>query len=452
MQNKIKIAAYCRVSTDANDQRNSLENQKLYFENCIVHNPQWELWQIYADEGVTGTSTKKRAAFNKMIADAKKGFFELIVTKEISRFARNTLDSIYYTRQLKEYGVGVLFLQDNINTLEPDAELRLTIMASIAQEESRKTSERVKWGQRRRMEQGVVFGRELLGYKLNKGKLSIEEKEAEIVRKIFVDFVYGGKSAYAIAKELSAKKVPTSAYMKSWSTTAILRILRNEKYIGDLVQGKTITPDFLSHKKIASEPAHLVVVERNHDPIIERSVFTLAQQRLSHNKDYEKKHKARHDFSGKIVCGICGKNYVARKKTAKNGITKISWRCYEAVKHGKQQMEGTVGCNNRTVTNEQVTQMIQFLLTYLQVDIRENAKKAMPWKTKKRRAWWLDRVQNICFEKGTHIFGPIIESIVVFPDGHVGVRLMGVKENFHFYISPNPISLKEQKEKELFTV
>lgn len=233
-----RVAAYCRVSTDYDDQVNSLASQKKYFREYIECNPQWELAQIFADTGITGTSTKKRAAFNQMIGEALAGKFQLILTKEISRFARNTLDSIYYTRMLKEHGIGVIFMNDNINTMDCDAELRLTIMSSIAQEESRKTSERVKWGQKRRMEQGVVFGRDLLGYDVRNGRLHINEEGAATVRLIFHKYVNEGKGAYTIARELREAGIKTSPYMKQWSGTGILRILKNEKVVGDLVQKK----------------------------------------------------------------------------------------------------------------------------------------------------------------------------------------------------------------------
>ena len=160
----IRVASYCRVSTGQEDQANSFVSQQLYFRQYVQRQPDWELYEIYADEGITGTSTKKRAAFNRMIHDAYMGKFQLIITKEVSRFSRNILDTISFTRELKEIGVGVLFMNDGIDTLGPDAELRLSIMASIAQEESRKTSSRVKWGQTRQMERGVVFGQSLLGY------------------------------------------------------------------------------------------------------------------------------------------------------------------------------------------------------------------------------------------------------------------------------------------------
>ena len=162
----MKVAAYCRVSTDKDDQANSFESQQRYFREYIDRQPDWELYKIYADEGITGTSTQKRAAFNRMINDARLHRFDLILTKEVSRFSRNILDTISYTRDLRYLGIGVQFMNDGINTLEPDSELRLSIMGSIAQEESRKTSSRVKWGQTRRMEQGIVFGRSMLGLSL----------------------------------------------------------------------------------------------------------------------------------------------------------------------------------------------------------------------------------------------------------------------------------------------
>lgn len=244
-----RVAAYCRVSTDSLDQANSLESQQRYFNEFIQRNPLWELYEIYVDEGISGTNTKKRKAFNKMISDAREHKFDMIITKEISRFARNTLDSIGYTRELKNIGIGVYFLNDNINTLDADAELRLTIMSSISQEESRKTSERCKWGQRRMMEQGVVFGRDMLGYDVRNGKLYINEDGAEIVRRIFHMYLDEGKGAHVIAKQLREEGVQTSRYMKDWSYTVIMRLLKNEKYCGDLVQQKTYTPDYLSHAK-----------------------------------------------------------------------------------------------------------------------------------------------------------------------------------------------------------
>lgn len=238
----IRVAAYCRVSTDKTDQANSLESQQKYFNEYIKRNPLWKLYNIYVDDGISGTNTKKRAAFNQMIKDAKCGNFDLIITKEISRFARNILDSISYTRELKAIGVGVIFLNDNINTLDNDAEMRLAFLSTMAQEESRKTSERVKWGLRRQMENGVVLGRDMLGYDVRNGKLIVNEEGARTVRLIYHKFLDEGKGAHRIAKELREEGIKTSSRMKDWSYTVILRILRNENTAATLFSKRPTLP------------------------------------------------------------------------------------------------------------------------------------------------------------------------------------------------------------------
>ena len=363
-----RVAAYCRVSTDNEDQANSFESQQRYFKQYIERNPDWELYEIFADEGISGTNTKKRKEFNRMIACAKNGDFDLIITKEISRFARNTLDSIYYTRDLKKHGVGVIFMNDNINTLDGDAELRLAIMSSIAQEESRKTSERVKWGQKRQMEQGVVFGRSMLGYDVENGKMTINEEGAKIVRLIFHKFVNEGKGTHVIARELREEGIRPMR-VKEWQNTVILRIIRNEKYCGDLVQKKTYTPDFLSHeKKYNRGQEEFVIIKDHHEPIISRELFEEANRILderSLSQEGKAKHSNRYPFSGKIKCGCCGSSYVARYKTRKDGSRYKAWRCNEAAKHGSPHIDkagNQVGCTCASIRNEDATH-IMFLVT-----------------------------------------------------------------------------------------
>ena len=282
---KKRVAAYCRVSTEKEEQAQSFESQCDFFRCYIEQKKEWEFYKVFADEGISGTSTKKREQFNQMIAEAKQRKFDLLITKEISRFARNTLDSIYYTRELRKVGVGVLFLNDGINTLDGDAELRLSIMASIAQEESRKTSERVKWGQKRRMEEGVVFGRSMLGYDVRNGKMYVNEEGAEVVRKIFYKFVEERKSTHTIARELLEEGIyPMRS--KKWRNTVILRILQNEKYCGDLVQKKTFTPDYLSHeKKYNRGEEKFVIIKNHHEPIISREMFEKGEKIFSRNKE-----------------------------------------------------------------------------------------------------------------------------------------------------------------------
>ena len=371
---KKRVAAYCRVSTDNDDQANSFESQQRYFRQYIERNPDWELYAIFADEGISGTNTKKRKEFNRMIACAKNGDFDLIITKEISRFARNTLDSIFYTRDLKKHGVGVIFLNDNINTLDGDAELRLAIMSSIAQEESRKTSERVKWGQKRQMEQGVVFGRSMLGYDVKDGKMTINEEGAKIVRLIFRKFVDEGKGTHVIARELREEGIEPMR-VKEWQNTVILRVIRNEKYCGDLVQKKTYTPDFLSHeKKYNRGQEEFVIIKDHHEPIISRELFDKANRILdakSLSQEGKAKHSNRYPFSGKIKCGRCGASYVARYKTRKDGSRYKAWRCYEAANHGRPHIDkagNKKGCSGESIRNEDAIYLLYLVCRELKIN------------------------------------------------------------------------------------
>ncbi len=371
---KKRVAAYCRVSTDNDDQANSFESQQRYFRQYIERNPNWELYEIFADEGISGTNTKKRKEFNRMIACANNGDFDLIITKEISRFARNTLDSIYYTRDLKKHGVGVIFMNDGINTLDGDAELRLAIMSSIVQEESRKTSERVKWGQKRQMEQGVVFGRSMLGYDVKDGKMYINEDGAKIVRLIFHKFVNENKGTHVIARELREEGIKPMR-VKEWSNTVILRVIRNEKYCGDLVQKKTYTPDFLSHeKKYNRGQEEFIILKNHHEPIISKELFEEANKILENrslSQEAKAKHSNRYPFSGKIKCGRCGSSYVARYRTQSNGSQYKAWRCYESSKNGSPHTDNNgnqVGCTGMSIRNEDAEHIMYLVVKSLEIN------------------------------------------------------------------------------------
>lgn len=326
----IRVAAYCRVSTDHEDQVNSLVSQKKFFEEYIRHHEDQILFKIYADEGVTGTSTKKRAQFNQMMRDAHSGCFDMIITKEVSRFSRNILDTIMYTRELKQLGIGVRFMSDGFCSLDPDAELRLSIMGSIAQEESRKTSVRVKWGQTRQMERGVVFGRSLLGYDVQGGTITVEPEGAGIVKTIFE--MYGienmGTTEIARRSELSWPGV------RQWSPAYILKILKNEKYAGDLIQKKSFTPDHLTHEKKRNQGEEdMIILKDHHEPIIERKLWQLVQTQIDQRRRKRNRssaHSTSFALSGKIVCGECGARFIARTKTRKDGSSYRRWMCYRA--------------------------------------------------------------------------------------------------------------------------
>ncbi len=370
---KLRVAAYCRVSTDKDDQANSLASQRKYFLSYINAHDDWILDNIYYDEGISGTQTKKRAGFNAMIDEAMHGRIDLILTKEVCRFARNTVDTLSYTRKLKDCGVGVVFTIDNIDTRDCDGELRLTIMASIAQEESRKTSERVKWGQKRRMEQGIVFGRDLLGYYVKDGKMTINEEEAPVVRAIFHKYTVEGKGTHVIARELAEEGLRPMR-VKQWSNTVILRVLRNEKYVGDLCQKKTITPNYLTHdKKYNRGEEEKVYLYDHHQPIISRELWNRTQDELQKklpSSERLMKHSNRYWCSGKLYCGICGSHYVSKTKSLKNGVKYKAWRCYAAANFGrpKERMGEKVGCENSSMNERALLTCMKFLISHIRIN------------------------------------------------------------------------------------
>ena len=246
----LRVTYYARVSTELEQQLNSLDSQVMYYEKLIKSVPNWTFVNGYVDEGISGASVKKRDDFLRMVRDAKADCFDLILTKEVSRFARDTLDSIQYTRELLTYGIGVYFETDNINTLDPDAELRLTIMSSLAQEELRKLSQRVKFGNKRSLEKGRVSGsNNILGYKKNEGKLVIVEEEAEIIRTIFELYVYEDIGTQKLSHKLFEEYGYTNTKGNPIHSSNIRDIIRNPKYKGYFCGNKGETVDFRTKKR-----------------------------------------------------------------------------------------------------------------------------------------------------------------------------------------------------------
>ncbi|MDD4565378.1 MAG: recombinase family protein [Eubacteriales bacterium] len=369
----LRVAPYARVSTDEDDQLNSLENQVSYYDDLFAGNNSWIMVDMYIDEGITGTNTKKRKQFNRLIEDAHAGKIDLIITKEVSRFARNTVDTLHYTRALKAIGIGVIFLNDNIDTRDDDGEFRLTIMASVAQEESRKTSSRVKWGMKRKMERGYVMANTIFGFDRTKGRdggaITINEDEAEIVRLIFYKFVYEGKSCMAIAKDLILEGVPVASTkrMKRWSATAVGRILKNEKYAGDLLQKKTYTPDFLDHKSVKNDgQEEKVFIPDHHENIISRELWDLAQSELGQRKmiiDNKSKFSNAYWASGKIFCSECGSSCIVRTKNLKDGSKYKAWRCKEVAIFGKE----IAGCTNGQINDKALQSCVQYIIQLMDI-------------------------------------------------------------------------------------
>ena len=413
---KVKAAAYCRVSTDRDEQAGSLASQRLYFEEYIKCHEELEFSGVYYDEGISGTQTQKRQGFIRMIEDALNHRIDLILTKEVSRFARNTVDTLSYTRRLKEAGIGVIFIIDNIDTRQPDGELRLTIMASLAQEESRKTSERVKWGQKRRMERGVVFGRDLLGYTVKKGKLEINEAEVPVVRAIFRKYTEEGKGTHIIARELLAEGMrPREAAV--WSPAVILRILRNEKYAGDLCQKKTVTPDYLTHrKKYNHGEEEMICIADHHEPIIDRNLWNRTQKELqkrSRSAAKGERYSSRYWCSGKLYCGICGNRFVSRTKICKNGARYHAWRC-TAASGGRTSKQGEAGtritCGNRSVNEQSLLTCMEYCLTHMKQQIAGVGDPQQLYRT-------------------------LLEHMIIHPDRSVEIYLKGLPFGFRLWIT-----------------
>lgn len=309
---KLRVAAYARVSTEQDEQQNSYEAQVDYYSHYISNNPDWIFAGVFADRGITGTSTKNRDGFNEMIDLALNGGIDLILTKSISRFARNTVDTLQTVRELKSVNVEVIFEKENLRTFDPRCEIFLTIMSSLAQEESRSISENVRWGQQKRMKDGKVqmaYSR-FLGYtKGEDGNPKIVEEEAEIVREIYHLYL-SGVSLGDIAEKLTDRGIPTPGGKAKWSVSTVRSILSNEKYKGDALLQKTYTVDYLSKKvKKNNGEVRQYLVEHSHDAIIDSETFDRVQELLSKNQKRRIRSYMDYPFSGKIICGDCESLY-----------------------------------------------------------------------------------------------------------------------------------------------
>lgn len=354
---KLKVAAYCRVSTEHEEQQNSFENQVNYYTKYIQSKPEYEFAGIYADEGISGTSIRKREDFKRMIEDCKNGKIDLIIVKSISRFARNTQDCLNYSRMLKQMGVGVIFEKENINTNDGAGELLFTILSSLAQEESRSISENVKWGIRSNFKEGKLHinADRFLGYDKNEnGDLIINEEQAAIVQRIFKEFMYG-INPDVIAKRLNEEKVNGCEGEPKWASSTIWRILENEKYMGDAILQKTYTPDYLT-KKCEKNDGHLIQyrVMDNHEAIVDKELWEAVQLEIERRKAYMKKYDLKgmgrytdeQPFSNRVICGKCNKIYWRRTLTRKNQYIKV-WLCGQ-----RYREKGVRGCCSETIREE----------------------------------------------------------------------------------------------------
>lgn len=358
---RLKVAAYCRVSTDSDEQATSYEAQVEHYTDFIQKNPEWAFAGIYADDGISGTNTKKREEFNRMIEDCMDGKIDMIITKSISRFARNTLDCLQYIRQLKDKNIPVYFEKESINTMDAKGEVLLTIMASLAQQESQSLSQNVKLGIQYRYQQGQVQvnHNRFMGYtKDSDGHLVIEPAEAEVVKRIYREYLEG-ESFLQIGRGLERDGILTGAGKARWRPESVKKILTNEKYIGDALLQKTYTVDFLTKKRVKNNgivPQYYV--ENSHPAIIPRDLYMQVQEEIIrraniHGGGDKKKrvYSSRYAMSSLVVCGHCG-DIFRRIKWNNRGCKSTVWRCVSrVVKDGPE-------CTARTVKEEALQEAV----------------------------------------------------------------------------------------------
>ena len=343
---QLRVAAYCRVSTDDEEQLTSYEAQQTYYTDKIMTNPEWTMAGIFADEGITGTSTKKRDDFNRMIRKCKKGKINLILTKSISRFARNTLDTINYTRMLRAMGIGIYFEKENINTLDMDSEMLITMLGAFAQAESESISRNVAWGKRKAIQAGKVFVNfnRLYGYFLkDDGTPGINTEQAESVKFMFTRYM-AGDTTRTIARKLDEAGVPTPSGKTAWEAATIKAILKNEKYCGDVLAQKTFK-DSVIGGKIQKNTGQLpqVLVQNNHPAIICRELYYEVQEEMKRRSAAKSpstksstgrtRYSSKYALSERLVCGECGTLYRRCTWTIR-GKKKIVWRCVSRLDHG----------------------------------------------------------------------------------------------------------------------
>ena len=345
IENQLRVAAYCRVSTDSDEQKLSYQSQVLHYKQLVETKPEWELVDIYADEAISGTQINKRVDFQRMINDALEGKIDMIITKSISRFARNTLDTLKYVRLLKEKNVAIMFEKENINTLTMNGEMLLVILSSLAQQESESISANVTMGLKMKMKRGEMVGYNgCLGYDYDPEtkSISINEEEADIVRYIFRRYVEGA-GCFVIAKELSNLGYKTRRGSTKWHESTVRGIVKNEKYKGDLLQGKTFTVDPITHRRLDNMgEKEQFYVENNHDAIVSDEMFERAQEILRmRSKKHSKKNTSRmysrkHAFSSMCTCGFCGGTYIRRIWHHGTDHEKPAWQCGKAIKQGRK--------------------------------------------------------------------------------------------------------------------
>lgn len=362
-RNKKRVAAYCRVSTDNDDQLVSLDAQKQHYNSYIKSNREWEFAGVYYDEGISGTKKEKREGLNKLMADCEMGLIDLVITKSISRFARNTTDCLELVRKLLNYEVYIIFEKENINTGSMESELMLAILASMAESESRSISENEKWSIRKRFRNGTyIISYPPYGYKNADGEMVIVPEEAEIVKQIFEDCL-AGKSTHVIARELNERGIPTKRDSK-WNGATINKMLNNEKYIGDALFQKTYTDEnFIKRTNYGEE--EMYYCENHHEAIVDKDTFEKAKEAIK-QRGSEKgnctedttKYQNRYAMSGKIKCGECGKSFKRRYHYSSHNKSYNAWAC-------TTHLEDSKSCSMKFIRDDDLQRVFMTMMNKL---------------------------------------------------------------------------------------
>ena len=389
---KLRVAAYCRVSTDSDDQKESLDTQKKHYESWIKMHSNWEFAGVFYDFGISGTKADARDGLQALLYECRIGRIDYILTKSISRFARNTQDCLAYSRKLKNLGIGIIFEKENINTLDSTGELLFTILSSLAQDESRNISENCKWGIRTKFKNGEMHLNtfKFLGYdKDENGKLVINKEQAKTVRRIYRDFLIGINPAQ-IAKELTEEKVPGCLGQTKWYPSTVIGILKQEKHMGDALLQKTYTADFLTKRQVKNNgEIAQVYVKDSHKGIIDKETWNAVQEEFERREKFMQKHGTDrysygsecYPFCEKIFCGECGSLFT-RHSWKSRGI--IQWQCKNHRKDGK------VACTNAYVDNADLEKGFVKALTRL---VGEREKHIERWNSMKLDGTPLEKIR-----------------------------------------------------------
>ena len=439
-QRKKKVCAYARVSTDSEEQLTSYSSQIKHYSNLIKSNPEWEYVGIYADEGISGTQVKNRTEFKRMIDEALSGKIDMIIAKSISRFARNTVDTLEHVRLLRDKNIDVFFEKENIHTLKLDSEMFLTLYSAFAQAESESTSMNVKLGLKAMMKRGEAVGRcECYGYTWNKEtkNLEINEEQAEIVRKVFNWYVskYGGRT---IAKMLNAENIPTY-YGKKWTQATISDMIENEKYKGDLCGQKFYVTNPLTHKRVKNYgEKEKYYVKNHHEAIISRELWEQAQEvkkkrTIKHTTGHDSNCCMRYAFSSKICCGFCGTNYTRKgaNKRVDGSYTKY-WACFQKQSDSKSCKDSVwireealeqifVELYNSIVKNKYMTK--SKLLDAIKETIKENDYQEQIKKLELEEQKLKDRLSNLIDLK---LDGTIDKEMYLSKENELNEKIMSV--------------------------